>query len=80
MKSNAGEDSLAALDTLRYAKGPRSTADIRLEMQKVMQDNAAVYRTQETLAEGKKLIDVTVKAFNDVKVCKHMFILCTKLD
>jgi succinate dehydrogenase/fumarate reductase flavoprotein subunit len=32
-------------------------------MQKVMQDNAAVYRTQETLAEGKGLIDQTVKSF-----------------
>jgi succinate dehydrogenase (ubiquinone) flavoprotein subunit len=32
------------------------------------QDNAAVYRTQETLAEGKKLIDETVQSFNDVKV------------
>eukprot|EP01037_Dinobryon_pediforme_P048608 gene48608-biopygen14049 len=35
----------------------------------VMQDNAAVYRTQETLAEGKKLIDETVQTFlRDVKV------------
>lgn len=34
-----------------------------------MQDNAAVYRTQETLAEGKKLIDETVQTFlRDVKV------------
>ena len=32
-------------------------------MQQVMQDNAAVYRTQETLAEGKRLIDLTVKSF-----------------
>ena len=37
-------------------------------MQKVMQDNAAVYRTQETLFEGKGLIDETVKSFRDVKV------------
>lgn len=34
----------------------------------VMQDNAAVYRTQETLFEGKGLIDETVKSFTDVKV------------
>ena len=33
-----------------------------------MQDNAAVYRTQETLFEGKGLIDETVKSFKDVKV------------
>ena len=34
----------------------------------VMQNNAAVYRTSETLAEGKGLIDETVKRFGDVKV------------
>lgn len=41
-------------------------------MQKVMQDNAAVYRTQETLAAGRDLIDVTVKNFRDVKVGRHV--------
>ena len=33
-----------------------------------MQNNAAVYRTQDTLFEGKGLIDETVKSFRDVKV------------
>lgn len=66
---DAGAESIHSLDKLRYANGSRSTANIRMEMQGVMQDNAAVYRTQETLAQGKKLIDETVKAFNDVKVC-----------
>ncbi|RYY74369.1 hypothetical protein EON63_19725 [archaeon] len=37
-------------------------------MQKVMQDNAAVYRTNETLEEGAKLIDETVKKFNDISL------------
>jgi succinate dehydrogenase/fumarate reductase flavoprotein subunit len=32
-------------------------------MQKVMQDHAAVYRTQESLAEGKVFIDETVQSF-----------------
>ncbi len=45
-KKDAGFDSLATLDELRNAKGTLPTADIRMTMQKHMQDNAAVYRTQ----------------------------------
>ena len=37
-------------------------------MQKIMQNNAAVFRTQETLAEGVELIDECVETFADVKV------------
>lgn len=45
-----------------------------------MQDNAAVYRTQETLAEGKKLIDQTVQTFmKDVKVADKSLIWNTDL-
>merc|ERR1712127_560668 len=52
-----GEESLARLNKLRYSKGPQSTAELRLKMQKVMQNDAAVFRTQETLAEGVTKID-----------------------
>jgi len=79
LKADAGMESLGVLDALRYAKGSLSTADIRLNMQKVMQDNAAVYRTQETLAEGKVLIDQTVQTFNDVKVTDSSLIWNTDL-
>jgi succinate dehydrogenase (ubiquinone) flavoprotein subunit len=79
LKPDTGMDSLAALDKLRYANGSTPTADIRLKMQKVMQDNAAVYRTQETLFEGKGLIDETVKSFNDVKVTDRSLIWNTDL-
>lgn len=37
-------------------------------MQKIMQNNAAVFRTQETLAEGASLIDECVESFGDLKV------------
>ena len=79
LKADAGLESIQSLDRLRYAKGGLATADIRMEMQKVMQDNAAVYRTQETLAEGKNLIDVTVQKFNDVKVTDRSLIWNTDL-
>lgn len=58
---DAGAASIANLDKLRYAKGPRNTAGLRLEMQKAMQDHAAVYRTQESLAEGVKKVDAVVQ-------------------
>ena len=48
---------------VRYSTGQLATSVIRDDMQQVMQENAAVYRTQETLAEGKRLIDITVKSF-----------------
>jgi succinate dehydrogenase (ubiquinone) flavoprotein subunit len=78
-KSNAGEKSIADLDKLRYSSGSRSTAEIRLEMQKVMQDNAAVYRTQSTLETGKRLIDETVQSFAEVRVTDKSMIWNTDL-
>merc|ERR1711871_1045317 len=79
LKKDAGLESIGDLDNLRYAKGTRSSADIRLEMQKTMQENAAVYRTQETLFKGKNLIDETVKSFKDVDVTDRSLIWNTDL-
>lgn len=74
-----GMDSVAELDRLRYADGGTPTSVIRSEMQHVMQDKAAVYRTDELLAEGKKDIDEVVKHFDDVKVTDKSLIWNTDL-
>jgi succinate dehydrogenase (ubiquinone) flavoprotein subunit len=79
LKPDAGLDTISELDRLRFKQGDRSTASIRQEMQKVMQDNAAVYRTQESLEEGKKLIDETVQSFSDVKTVDKSMIWNTDL-
>lgn len=50
--SEAGEESLAKMDKLRHAKGSSPTADIRLKLQKAMQKDAAVFRTEKTLQHG----------------------------
>lgn len=76
------DDGLAAitnLDQMRHASGSMNTPEIRMDMQKVMQNNAAVYRTQESLAEGKVLIDATVQSFSDVKVNDRSFVWNTDL-
>ena len=54
LKPDAGSEALEKLDKLRYAQGDISTAEIRLNMQKVMQTNCAVFRTGEVMQEGKQ--------------------------
>ena len=66
---NGAEDRiLTRFDRLRHARGSEPTAALRLRMQHVMQNNAAVFRTGETLDEGCRLIDDVNAAFSDVRV------------
>ena len=79
LAADAGQVSVERVDRLRNADGSRSTADIRLEMQKVMQNHAAVFRTGETLREGVELLRKTVAAFGDVRVSDRSMIWNTDL-
>ena len=47
---------VARLDRFRNAKGGTPTAELRRRMQKAMQENCAVFRTGEVLAEGHERI------------------------
>ncbi|MCG3266753.1 succinate dehydrogenase flavoprotein subunit [Yoonia sp. I 8.24] len=55
-------------DGLRHAKGNIATADLRLEMQKAMQADAAVFRTDKTLAEGVEKMTAIAGKMDDLKV------------
>jgi len=68
LAAGAGEESIANFDRLRHAKGSMSTAQIRLNMQRVMQKYAAVFRTHQSLEEGVKRLDEVAEQFKDVKV------------
>ncbi|ODV61372.1 flavoprotein subunit of succinate dehydrogenase complex [Ascoidea rubescens DSM 1968] len=57
LPADLGAESVANLDYLRNCSGPKSTAEIRLAMQKAMQNDVSVFRTQESLDEG--VINVT---------------------
>lgn len=52
ISADAGADSIAVIDQVRTADGPKSTHEIRLAMQKTMQSDVSVFRTQESLDEG----------------------------
>lgn len=68
LKANAGEDSVSNLDWARNANGSITTADLRLKMQKTMQNHAAVFREEQTLQEGCKKMSQIYKEIKDVKV------------
>ncbi len=68
LPDDAGQNSVDKLDSMRNANGSRQTADIRLEMQKIMQNHAAVFRSGDSLAEGAALLQETYDSFADVHV------------
>jgi succinate dehydrogenase / fumarate reductase flavoprotein subunit len=65
---NAGEESIARFDKIRNANGSTSTAELRLKMQKTMQEKAAVFRTEETLKYGADKMQEIFNQFNDIKI------------
>ena len=79
LESDAEQVSVNRVDRLRNANGSRPTADIRLEMQKLMQSHAAVFRTGDTLDEGAQLLQATYAAFQDVHVSDRSMIWNTDL-
>ncbi|HEX7718456.1 MAG TPA: succinate dehydrogenase flavoprotein subunit [Woeseiaceae bacterium] len=79
LRQDAGDAAVARLDRLRHANGARSTAEIRLEMQKVMQNHAAVFRTGESLAEGARHLQNTFASFADVRVADRSLVWNTDL-
>jgi succinate dehydrogenase / fumarate reductase flavoprotein subunit len=61
-------------DSVRHADGGTPTAELRLEMQKAMQEDAAVFRTQETLEQGCRRLDDAWKKLSDLKVTDRSMI------
>jgi len=79
LPADAGEATVARLDRLRHADGSRPTAEIRLEMQRAMQDHAAVFRTGEVLGEGVAKVKKIAESFVDVKVVDRSMVFNTDL-
>jgi len=79
LPKDAGMNSLERLDHFRYADGGTPTAKLRLDMQKTMQTNCAVFRTGEVLDEGKDLIHGVWAAEKDIGVSDRSLIWNTDL-
>jgi succinate dehydrogenase / fumarate reductase flavoprotein subunit len=79
LPKDAGDLAVSRLDKLRNAKGPRRTAEVRLDMQRVMQNHAAVFRTGESLEEGVQKLDAVYASFAEVQVADRSLIWNTDL-
>ncbi|CAH8663000.1 unnamed protein product [Dicrocoelium dendriticum] len=80
LKPDTGEASVANLDKLRHANGKYPVADVRLEMQRTMQDYAAVFRDGPTLQEGcRRMNDLYVSKMFDLKLTDRSLIWNTDL-
>jgi succinate dehydrogenase / fumarate reductase flavoprotein subunit len=79
LASNAGEKALQRLDRLRHASGSTPTSELRMRMQRTMQNNCAVFRTGEVLEEGNKLIHDVWSAKGDIRVSDRSLIWNTDL-
>ena len=62
------DPALARFDGLRHANGGTPTAQIRVNMQRTMQNDAAVFRTGETLREGCRKMAEVHASLADVRV------------
>jgi succinate dehydrogenase / fumarate reductase, flavoprotein subunit len=79
LPKDSADRPLARLDKFRNAKGSTPTADLRLSMQKVMQNYCAVFRTGEVLDEGEKRIAEVYAGTADIKVSDRSLIWNTDL-
>ena len=79
LPSGAGDEAVARLDRLRHSDGGTPTAELRLEMQKTMQNHAAVFRTGEVLEEGIVKLREIVDRFSDIKVSDRSLVFNTDL-
>jgi succinate dehydrogenase / fumarate reductase, flavoprotein subunit len=73
------ERMLSRFDKLRFAAGSRPTASLRLEMQRIMQSDVAVFRTGESLQQGIERLSETFAAFADASVTDRGLIWNTDL-
>ncbi len=74
LANDAADLALTRLDKFRHAEGGSSTADIRLDMQRTMQSDCAVFRTNRTLGEGVSKIDKVFQRMADVHVTDRSLI------
>lgn len=79
LKDAQTEAHLARFDRFRNASGSTGTAELRLEMQKAMQEDAAVFRTGESLDSGVKRLQAVWDKKSDIKVSDRGLVWNTDL-
>jgi succinate dehydrogenase / fumarate reductase flavoprotein subunit len=79
LKPTMTDGHLARFDRMRHAAGGTPTAKLRLEMQKAMQEDAAVFRTSESLASGVRRLQAVHDQRGDLAVTDRGMVWNTDL-
>ena len=79
LPASAAETAIARFDRVRHASGSRKTGEIRLSMQRVMQDHCAVFRTAGLLEEGLRRMATVSGSLGDLAVTDRSLIWNTDL-
>ncbi len=79
LSDDAGMAAVERLDHYRFAKGGTTTAQLRDQMQRTMQNHAAVFRTDKSLEEGVEKIDAVFQGKHDLHVSDDSMIFNTDL-
>lgn len=79
LNSASVDAAVARFDRFRHMDGAVPTAELRLEMQKTMQEDAAVFRTDKTLAEGVAKMKAVAAKVDDLRVTDRSLIWNTDL-
>jgi succinate dehydrogenase / fumarate reductase flavoprotein subunit len=79
LPASATDAHLARFDRFRNANGSEPTAKLRLDMQVAMQEDAAVFRTAETLKNGVERLQKIWDRSRDIKVTDRGLIWNTDL-
>jgi len=77
--ANGADMALARLERVRNAKGRLKTNDIRLSMQRTMQNDCAVFRTAEVLEQGVRKVDDVAASMSDLGISDRSMIWNTDL-
>ena len=68
LNTHSCDQAMERFDKLRHANGNISTAELRKKMQIVMQEDAAVFRSKKTLAEGCKKMEIVASGLEDLSI------------
>jgi len=68
------DNIISRFDKIRNSNGNITVAELRLKMQRIMQNHAAVFRTKDTLKEGQELIDAAYKDYANIKIADRSMI------
>ena len=79
VKNEITEKIIDRFDKIRYSRGNLMTGEIRIQMQKIMQNHCSVFRTHDLISEGVKKMSEVENLFANIKVADKSLIFNTDL-